>query len=318
MRRQEVLKAMQFSGPAYVPVYLFNKDQDQSDIVAIDVQHHFLGPNRDRSEWGFSWERLDETMGVSRSSPVQEWENLEALQTPDPAAAWRFAGVAEFNRKYPDRFRMANLGLSGFTTMFSIRGFDRLMEDLLLEPRWVETLADTVFSFEEALIAELPRFGFDAVSFFDDWGTQNNLLISPRMWRRVFKPRYARQFALAHSLGLAVYLHSCGQITEIIPDLIEIGVDLLNISQPNLYDIPELGRRFGGTTCFVCPVSYQTTSILGTREQIFEDVQVLVESLGGFGGGLVGYVEEYHSIGMTQTNYNACVEAFRTLGNYSG
>ncbi|MCJ7737785.1 MAG: hypothetical protein MUQ10_10815, partial [Anaerolineae bacterium] len=134
MRRQEVLKAMQFTGPAYVPIYLFNKDQDQSDIVAIDVQHHFLGPDRDRSEWGFSWERLDETMGMSRSSPVQEWENLEALQTPDPTAACRFAGVAEFNRKYPDRFRMANLGLSGFTTMFSIRGFDRLMEDLVLEP----------------------------------------------------------------------------------------------------------------------------------------------------------------------------------------
>ena len=64
-------------------------------------------------------------------------------------------------------------------------------------------------------------------------------------------------------------------------------------------------------------MSYQTTSILGTREQIFEDVRLLVESLGCFNGGLVGYVEEYHSIGMTQTNYDACAEAFRTLGNYS-
>jgi len=63
-------------------------------------------------------------------------------------------------------------------------------------------------------------------------------------------------------------------------------------------------------------VSYQTTSILGTREQIFEDVRLLVESLGCFNGGLVGYVEEYHSIGMTQANYDACAEAFRTLGRY--
>jgi|Deesub1362A_J573_1020465.scaffolds.fasta_scaffold02773_2 hypothetical protein len=316
MRRDEVLKAIHRRGPAYVPIYFFNKDQDQSDIVAVEVQHHFLGPNRDHSEWGFTWERLDETMGQPRSYLLQEWEDLSTLQVPDPAAPWRFASVSEFTRKYFDRYRLASLGLSGFTTMWCLRGFDQLMEDLALAPRRVEALADTVFGFEEALIAELPRFKFDAVAFFDDWGMQNGLIISPRTWRRFFKPRYARQFALAHRLGLHVYFHSCGQISEIIPDLIEIGVDLLNISQPNLYDIAELGCRFGGKVCFVCPVSYQTTSILGTREQIFEDVRVLVEHLGRFNGGLIGYVEEYHSIGMSQDNYDACVEAFRTLGRY--
>jgi len=317
MRRDEVLKAIHRAGPAYVPIYFFNKDQDQSDIIAIDVQHHFLGPNRDRSEWGFTWERLDETMGQPHSYLLQKWEDLATLQVPDPTTSWRFAGVPEFTRQYSDRYRLASLGLSGFTTMFCLRGFGHLMEDLALAPGRVEALADIVFSFEESLIAELPQFGFDAVAFFDDWGTQNGLLISPRMWRQFFKSRYAHQFALAHHLGLHVYLHSCGQIMEIIPDFIEAGVDLLNVSQPNLYDIPELGRRFGGKVCFVCPVSYQTTAILGTREQIFEDVRLLVEHLGQFNGGLIGYVEEYHSIGMSQANYNACVEAFRTLGRYS-
>jgi len=121
MRRDEVYKALQFAGPAYVPIYFFNTDQDQSDIVAIDVQHHFLGPGKDRSEWGFCWERMDDTMGLSSALPLQKREDLSALQTPDPAAAWRFAGVEEFQRKYADRFRMASLGLSGFTTMFSLR-----------------------------------------------------------------------------------------------------------------------------------------------------------------------------------------------------
>ena len=83
-----------------------------------------------------------------------------------------------------------------------------------------------------------------------------------------------------------------------------------------VYDIPEVGRRFGGQVCFCCPVSYQTTSITGTREQIFEDVRVLVESLGHFDGGLLGYVEEYQSIGLSEANYQACMEAFRTFGQY--
>jgi hypothetical protein len=317
MRRDEVLKAIRRTGPAYVPVYFFNKDQDRSDIVAIDVQHHFLGPNSDRSEWGFTWERMDETMGQPRSFLLKDWEYLPTLQIPDPTASWRFAGVPEFARQYLDRYRMASLGLSGFTTMFCLRGFGQLMEDLVLAPPRVDALADVVFNFEEALIAELPQFGFDAVALFDDWGTQEGLLISPDMWRQFFKPRYAHQFALAHNLGLHIYFHSCGQIMDIIPDLIEIGVDLLNISQPNLYHIPELGHRFGGKVCFVCPVSYQTTSITGTREEIFEDVRSLIEHLGRFNGGLVGYVEEYHSVGMSEANYRACIEAFRTLGRYS-
>ncbi len=111
-----------------------------------------------------------------------------------------------------------------------------------------------------------------------------------------------------------VYFHCCGQFLPIIPDLIEVGVDILNISQPNVYDIAELGRRFGGEVCFLCPVSYQTTSLSGTRDEIFADVQRLVDHLGSYNGGLIGYVEEYASIGLSQANYDAIVEAFETLG----
>jgi len=222
-----VLKAISWTGPAYVPIYFFNKDQDQSDIVATEIQHHFLGPNGDCSEWGFTWERLDETMGQPRSYLLQKWEDLATLQVPDPSASWRFAGVPEFIHQCADCYRLASLGLSGFTTMFCLRGFGQLMGDPVLASDRVKVLADIVFGFEEALITELSRFSFDAVAFFDDWGTQSGLLISPRMWREFFKPRYAHQFALVHRLGLHVYFHSCGQITEIIPDLIEAGVDLL-------------------------------------------------------------------------------------------
>jgi hypothetical protein len=316
MRREVVLKAVHFDAPEYVPVYYFNRDQDRSDIVALDVQHHFQGPGRDRSEWGFTWKRLDETMGQPRSYMIEDWEDLARLQVPDPGDQSRFGGVDAFNAAYPDRFRLASLGLSGFTTMWCLREFDRLMLDLVGDPDHVQQLAEIVFGFEEELIRRLPRFGFDAVAFFDDWGTQSGLLVSPGLWRSIFKPRYARQFALAHELGLHVYFHCCGQISAIIPDMIEIGVDLLNISQPNLYDIAELGRRYGGRVCFVCPVSYQTTSITGTRDDIFRDVETLVTHLGRFRGGLVGYVEEYPSVGMSEVNYQACVEAFGLLGRY--
>jgi len=95
-------------------------------------------------------------------------------------------------------------------------------------------------------------------------------------------------------------------------------VDILNLAQPNLYDIPEVGRRSDEQVCFCCQVSYQTTSITSTREQIFEDVRVPVESLGCFNDGLLGSVEEYQNIGLSEAKYPACIEAFRTLGRYPG
>ncbi len=314
MRRDEVFQAVRFQGPAYVPIYFFNRDQDRSDIVAFDVQHHFMGPQKDRSEWGFTWQQLDETMGQPSEPVIQDWQDLSRLKVPNPSEPQRFQDITEFNRRYPDRFRIASLGLSGFTTMSFLRGFDHLMIDMVENPSFVQALADCVFGFEERLIANLPQYGFDAVGFFDDWGTQKGMFLSPACWRRIFKPLYARQFALVHSLGLSVYFHCCGQYESIIADFIEIGVDMLNISQPNLYDIPALGRKYGSKVCFVCPVSYQTTSITGTREQIFADVRQLVEHLGCFNGGLIGYVEEYHSIGMSAKNYQACIDAFTTLG----
>lgn len=317
MRRDEVIKAITRAGPAYVPIYFFNRDQDESDIVAFEVQRHFLGPEQLASEWGFTWQRMDETMGQPKEPVIRDWEDLERLTIPDPAEPERFRGVPEFTRRYADRFRMAALGLSGFTTLWCLRGFDNLMLDLALEPDQVDALADVVFGFEERLIAALPPYHFDAVAFFDDWGAQQGMLISPQLWREKFKPRYARQFELVHRLGMYVYFHCCGKYLPIIPDFIEIGVDILNISQPNLYDIRELGRRFGGKVCFICPVSYQTTSITGTRAEIFAAVRQLVEHLGCYNGGLIGYVEEYHSVGMSEANYQACVEAFRTLGRYA-
>ena len=316
MKRDQVLKAFTFQNPSYVPIYYFNQDQDQSDIVAVEVQRHFMGDEKDRSEWGFVWSRMDETMGQPMTNLIDDPSQLLKFKAPDPADSSRFLGIDSFNQKYGDRFRLASLALSGFTTMSFLRGFNNLMMDLAEAPEFVDALAEKVYGFEEQLIEKLPAYHFDAVAFFDDWGTQKGMIISPTAWRRFFKPRYIHQFALAHSLGLKVYFHCCGYYPQIIPDLIEIGVDMLNISQPNLYNIPELGRKYGGKVCFVCPVSYQTTSISGTRADIFQAVQVLIDSFGRFNGGLIGYVEEYHSMGMSQANYRACVEAFKTLGVY--
>jgi len=240
-RRDQVYRAVARTGPDYVPIYLFNKDQEQSDIVAIGVQHHFLGSKADTSEWGFRWERLDETMGQPVAPVLTSSEDVASLKVPDLAPDWRFAEVPAFVERCADQYRLGSLGLSGFTSMSCLRGFDGLMEDMALCPAAVEALADAVFGFEEQIIVAMAGRGLDAVAFGDDWGTQQGLIISPASWRRIYKPRYAAQFALAHQHGMQVYFHCCGKIDPIIPDMIEIGVDLSTSRSPTSTTSPNWG-----------------------------------------------------------------------------
>lgn len=312
--RERVRRAIHFGSPDRLPILYFNKDQDDSDIILIDVVRHFMGERKDRSEWGFDWERRDETMGQPRQVLVRRWEDLDTLTVPDAYDETRFAEFARARERFgADRYFIASLVLTGFTVMSFLRGFESTLEDLYMDTEHMEQLADLVFGFEEAVIARAAEEGFDGVSFYDDWGTQETLIISPDLWRSFFKERYRRQFDFAHAHGLDVYFHSCGYIEEIIPDLIEIGVDMLNISQPNLYDMERLGALHRGNVCFVCPISYQTTSITGTRQDIFREASRLITNLAQPDGGFIGYVEEYHSIGMSDENYQSCIDAFRTV-----
>jgi uroporphyrinogen-III decarboxylase len=316
IRKEQVKRAIKFQGPEYAPILYFNKDKEESDIILIDVVQHFMGKDKNYSEYGFVWEREDKTMGQPKEELIKSWDDFSTLKFPDPLNKDRFSEVKKTMELYPERYYIASLVLTGFTIMTFLRGFANTLEELYLEPEKTAMLADKIFGFEEGIIKQLKAYGFDGVAFYDDWGDQNNLLISPKLWRDFFKPRYKKQIELCHENGLDVYFHSCGNVYDIIPDFIEIGVDMLNISQPNLYDIAALGKNFGGKVCFVCPISYQTTSITGSREDIFNDAKLLIDSFGKHNGGFIGYVEEYASIGMSDENYRNCIEAFKTLGKY--
>jgi hypothetical protein len=138
-------------------------------------------------------------------------------------------------------------------------------------------------------------------------------MISPVLWPQLFKPRYQRQVEHAHGLGLDLWFHCCGNLTAIAGDFHEIGVDVLNISQPNVVDLETVSRRLRGRQCFMMPISYQTTSVRGTPEQILAEAERMYRLLGTAGGGFIGYVEEYGCMGMSPENYRACGQAFRRL-----
>jgi uroporphyrinogen decarboxylase len=312
-----VRKAVRFEFPERIP--LSNPyDLASSDIVNVEVVRNYMGPDRSRSEWGFEWSRIadDLAMGQPKAPVITSREDLESYRGPVTEGPARFEGMRAARAEYgEDKYYKANFVLSGFAVMSFLRGFSGIMEDLYLDRELVEKLADIVFGFEESLFEGIAAEGFSAISLADDWGTQDSLLISPGLWREVFKPRYRHQAELAHSLGLDLYFHCCGYVYDIIPDFIELGVDILNLGQPNINGIRRLGEDFSGKICFACPVSYQTTGISGTREDIRNEVKELVDCLGDKGGGLIGLMPmDLMGLGGRRENIDYMLEAFAEYG----
>jgi hypothetical protein len=320
-RQKLVEQAIGFNGPERVPVVFWNRDQAEGDIM---LYHLALGAPGDgtpnawnwtENEWGYRLESLgDGTMGHPVAPFYAELPQPEAIRIPALREIERMSAVPEFLKACGDRYRVASLDLSGFTVYTLLRGFENAMGDFLENPEGFAALMDRIIGFECELMKLAAQAGFHGIHFADDWGTQTGLMISPELWRRLFKPRYARQFAFAHSLGLHTWYHCCGAFDAIIGDFHEIGADVINISQPNVVGVAEVGRELQGRQCFMLPISYQTVSIRGTPQEIYAEAQRLYGLLGASAGGFIGYVEEYSVMGMSAENYRACGEAFRRLG----
>ncbi len=225
----------------------------------------------------------------------------------------RMAAAPAFHDLSGDRYRLASLDLSGFTVYTLLRGFENAMLDFAGEPDRFRPVMECILDFENRLIEMAARHGFHGIHFADDWGTQSGLMLSPDMWRDLFKEGYRRQFQLAHELGLHVWFHCCGDFTSIMLDFHEIGVDVLNISQPNTVDLKVVSDMLRGQQCFMMPISYQTVSISGTPAEILTEAQRMYRRLATDAGGFIGYVEEYGCMGMSEENYQACGRAFRCL-----
>jgi uroporphyrinogen decarboxylase len=319
-RKEVVEAAIGFRSPARVPVVFWNRDQTEGDVL---LYHLALGAPGDgtpnawdwsENEWGYRLESLgDGTMGHPVRAFYPELPAAEAIRVPALRETERMSAVPAYQARCGERYRLASLDLSGFTVYTLLRGFENAMGDLLASPEGFGALMDRIMAFECELMRLAAQYGFHGIHFADDWGTQTGLMISPGLWRRVFKPRYARQFALAHALGLHTWYHCCGNFGTILEDFHEIGADVINISQPNVMDLEAAGRCLRGRQCFLAPISYQTVSIQGTPEEIHAEARRLHRLLGAPTGGFIGYVEEYSVMGMSRANYCACGEAFRRL-----
>jgi hypothetical protein len=144
----------------------------------------------------------------------------------------------------------------------------------------------------QVLLQRLKRLGelpdLDGIRFCDGWGTQRALLIDPQLWRDFFKPAYKEMFDVVHRSGKHVWLHCYGMIGEIIPDLIEVGVDVLN-PQSGCMDRPQLRRLIAGRICVLGDIDRQRTLARGTPEEVRAAVRADIDAFHKPAGGLIAH-----------------------------
>ena len=137
--------------------------------------------------------------------------------------------------------------------------------------------------------------------------------MNPDDWRVLYKPAYKKLFDRVHEKGLKVFMHLCGNITAILPDLIDIGLNVLNPVQPQAMDVELLSREFGGDLCFYGGIDVQGTMVHGSSEEIRKEISRLVELFGRFNGGYI--CSTSHSL-MPETPLDNIITMFRTIREF--
>jgi len=289
-------------------------------------QTSHLGGSRWKDEWGNTWARVDQfSMGQVVEGALRDWPQLDSYAMPAFDEPERYLSAKAAFARQPDLYRIGGLPGFPFAIMRYLRRMDIFLEDLLTHPAEVRRLADRVTDLLTRCIEQWAAAGADAVAFAEDWGTQERLLVSPRMWRDVFKPDYLKLCAVARRNGLDVWMHSCGYVWDIIEDLIECGVALLQMDQPALFGIDRLAEAFGGRISFECPVDIQQVLPTGDAARIEAFARDLVQKLGGFGGGrarrslgeggfVAGFYGDMRSIGVRPEWQDIACRAFVKYG----
>ena len=216
-------------------------------------------------------------------------EEVNRFSFPDPYAAGRFEDAKRYIEKYKDDyFIIGDVELTMFEMAWHMVGLEKFMIDMAQGEAYIGALLDKCKEFSIGIGKQLVALGVDGIWTGDDFGAQNGMLISPRMWRSIFKPRFAEVFRELKAVnpGVLVMYHCDGAIAPILDDLIEIGMEVFNPVQPNVpgHDPEALKSRFGDRLSFWGAIDQQYLLPMGTREEIDRDVAEKMRILGANGG----------------------------------
>jgi uroporphyrinogen decarboxylase len=311
--KERVLTAFDHQEPDRVPVWYGACDELTERLVrtcgvadeealmqrlGIDfrrVRDVYVGPPLERPDgtranfWGVERDGLH--YGQPLSHPLAHVETVEQVEAHDwPSVDWfELSHLRRECEQWSDYAIIGGPWVVVFTDATELVGMEQFFMKMVTHPEVMHAVINKVSDFYYELAVRTFEACADRLDIFffgDDMGTQQGLLISPDMWREFCKPHVKRFVDLGRQAGLRTMYHSCGAVREIIPDLIELGLEALNPIQVRAagMDLAELKQEFGRELTFHGAFDHQQVLPLGTVDEVGREVRRVVDIMAPGGG----------------------------------
>jgi uroporphyrinogen decarboxylase len=294
LHRDDVKAALNFEGPSRPPLAMSlwhnaetiaGREKSWNQIVteypddcitcAATVDFWNAPPSDPKFRWAFGNRQKPEGVPIDACPVIEDWSQLEQFlsEFPDPKKDELIKPVQQARKDNPQRYILVSLGHYFHQKFAYLRGIENLLLDFYDAADKLKIVMDRLLVFYDVLAKRLSAAGADGTWAGDDLGTQASLFMSPETFRNLYKPYYVQLADILHSRGLDFWLHTCGNITQIIPDLIEAGVDALHPIQVGTMNDRAIAETYGGKIAFWAGFDVQQILPFGTVEEVIQHVR---------------------------------------------
>ena len=239
-----------------------------------------------RDRFGVVWDRLPgEDIGRVAYFPISG-EGFGDYVFPEVNER-EVRARCEALEKKNDLFRVFEVSFSLFERAWTLHSMEQTLMDFVLAPDFMHELFDRIVEYNLGVVNIVREYDIDAVYFGDDWGQQQGLIMGYPHWSTSIKPRLKRMYSAVKAAGMYTCQHSCGDCREIFPDLTEIGLDIYNTFQPEVYDIVEFKQRFGDKITFYGGISTQRVLPFCKPDELKAEMHRIIDVLSADGGYII-------------------------------
>lgn len=307
--RQEYDKVAEYLGDRN----FISKIGNHASSVYYDGYLYEISPGSGywKDDFGVVWNRncADKDIGVIDGFLITE-PDLSGYKFPELDEKRLRSEYEKMMRAQDDTFKFGSIGFSMFERAWSLRGMENLMMDMVLNPEFVDELLDAIADYNLRIVDITLEYGIDGFHFGDDWGQQKGLIMGPGYWKRFIKPRMARMYERIKNKGRIVSQHSCGDIQNVFPDLIEIGLDIYQTFQPEIYDLKQVKREYGKYLTFNGGISTQRLLPFASPEEVKRVARETIKLMGD-GGGYIASPTHALPGDIPSENVLALIEVFQ-------
>ena len=236
-------------------------------------------------EFGCLWQGTDANVGQIRDRQLKE-PSLSNYEFPDAGDPARVVGLQDVIDKNQDKYIVVSIeNHTLIERAFNLRGMTEFMIDIYDHSEFAEKLLDNILEYAWGISRQLLEFNIDAVKINDDWGYQQGVMLGVDVWRKLIKPRIVSLCKrIKKKREVDIFLHSDGNITDIMPDIIEVGITAIDPMQPEVMDIFKFKKLYGDKVTFIGGMNTQQTMPFGSPDDVVKEVRNLVKKLGQNGG----------------------------------